>query len=62
MNKNGPSDYLPSRVTMSLDGYKEAIKAENGKNIIWTTDINTELPIRMPKTGVSTEILPITFP
>ena len=61
MNKNGASDYEPSRVTMTLKGYKEAVKSQNGRDVIWTTDINTELPIRMPLTGVGAEIAPITF-
>jgi hypothetical protein len=35
-------------VTMSTKGYKSLVGgAQDGKNLYWTTDIDTELPIKM---------------
>jgi hypothetical protein len=62
MNKNGPSDWEPSYVTLSRKGYTEAIGATKGRGVFWTTDIRAELPIRIPETGFSSEVQPMTFP
>lgn len=40
---------------MSTKGYQELVKSEDGKNIFWCTDINTELPIKMKSTGNAAE-------
>jgi len=42
-------------VMMSTKGYQNLVKSEDGKNIFWTTDINTELPIKMKPTGNASE-------
>lgn len=34
-------------VMMSTKGYQNLVGSQDGKNIFWTTDINTELPIKM---------------
>ena len=46
MNKNGPSDWEFKNITLSKETYSNAVKLDNGKNVLWATDINTELPIR----------------
>jgi long-subunit acyl-CoA synthetase (AMP-forming) len=42
-------------VLMSTKGYKNLIGSEDGKNLFWTTDINTELPIKMKQFGPGSE-------
>lgn len=46
------SDYHGKTIMMSMDGYRNLIDSKDGKNIYWTDDINVELPIRMPTTGM----------
>jgi len=47
---------------MSKAGYLDLIKADGGKNLYWTTDINVELPIKMQSTGIGSTIKPETIP
>jgi len=42
-------------VLMSTKGYKNLVGSEDGKNLFWTTDINTELPIKMKQFGPGSE-------
>jgi len=42
-------------VMMSTKGYKQLVGSEDGKNLFWTTDINTELPIKMRSYGLGSE-------
>ena len=37
------------------------VGSSDGKNFYWTTDINAELPIKMPTTGHGAEIRPDTL-
>lgn len=34
-------------VLMSTQGYQKLVKMENGQNLHWTSDMRTELPIKM---------------
>lgn len=47
---------------MSTQGYRDLINCEDGKNLFWTTDINVELPIKMPTSGLGSTIKPETIP
>ena len=47
---------------MSAQGYRDLIKCDDGKNLYWTTDINAELPIKMPSSGLGSTIKPETIP
>ena len=42
-------------VMMSSKGYSQLINTEEGKNLFWTTDINTELPIKVKTSGPGSE-------
>jgi hypothetical protein len=48
-------------VVISTKGYSNLINSDDGKNLFWTADINTELPINMPATGPGSET-PKTLP
>ena len=52
---NKISDYSGDTIQISKQGYLERLgaKGEDGKNIFWTADVDTELPVRMPATGIS---------
>ncbi len=39
-------------IMMSSEGYKNIVNSEDGQNLFWTTDKDTELPIRMTKSGL----------
>ena len=47
---------------MSKQGYLDLIGNKDGQDLYWTTDIKTELPIKMPATGLGAEIKPDTMP
>lgn len=51
-------------VVMSVDGYKKIVGVDyTGKNLYWTTDVNTEIPIKFklqPETG--SILFPKTIP
>lgn len=47
-------------VVMSSKGYSQLISTEDGKNLFWTDDINTELPIKVRYSGPGSE-QPITI-
>lgn len=42
-------------VVMSAQGYSQLVDTSDGKNLFWTTDINTELPIKIRKSGIGSE-------
>ena len=46
---------------MSKQGYRDLVGSPDGKNFYWTTDVNVELPIKMPTTGAGAEIKPDTL-
>ena len=52
----------PAKNGICEKGYNESIGEQNGRNLFWTTEIGTELPILSPSTGVASEIVPMTFP
>lgn len=56
------TDYKANTMVMSLDGYTNLVGSDDGKNIYWTDDVNVELPIRMPSTGVGARLQPSTIP
>ena len=47
-------------VLMSPKGYSQLINTEEGKNLFWTSDINTELPIKVKNQGPGSET-PVTM-
>jgi len=47
------SDYACNSIVMSRDGFSQILENNEGKDYLWTTDINKELPIKMPRTGKS---------
>ena len=51
--KGEDSSSLGSTILMSSQGYADLVGSQDGKNLYWTTDINTELPIKMGQTGMS---------
>jgi hypothetical protein len=61
MEKKDPLNF--DTVVMSPEGYSKLVdvsevdysKTEGGKNIHWTTDVHTELPIKMSKSGPGKE-------
>ena len=36
---------------ISSQGYKQLVPTPEGENFFWTTDVNTELPIKLKATG-----------
>lgn len=48
-------------VTMSASGYKSLINSTNGKGLHWTTDVHSELPVKVHTSGPGSE-RPITVP
>lgn len=53
---------IGSTVLMSAEGYQNLINAKDGKDLHWTTEINTELPIKMASHGHGATIKPETMP
>ena len=47
---------------MSAEGYSKLINTKDGKDLHWTTDINTELPIKMAASGNGATVKPDTLP
>jgi hypothetical protein len=47
---------------MSKNGYQQLLGNKDGKNLYWTTDVNVELPIKMPVSGMGAQIKPNTLP
>jgi long-chain-fatty-acid--CoA ligase ACSBG len=48
-------------VTMSASGYKSLINSSNGKGLHWTTDVHSELPVKVRTSGPGSE-RPLTVP
>ena len=48
-------------VTMSASGYKSLINSTNGKGLHWTTDVHSELPVKVLSSGLGSE-RPLTVP
>jgi long-chain-fatty-acid--CoA ligase ACSBG len=48
-------------VTMSASGYKSLINSTNGKGLHWTTEVHSELPIKVRPSGAGSE-RPLTVP
>ena len=48
-------------LVMSSKGYQQIVNSEDGKNLHWCTDLNTELPIKLRTSGVGSEA-PKTLP
>ena len=42
-------------VVMSSKGYQNLVNSQDGKNLYWTTDIDTELPIKVKTSGFGSE-------
>jgi hypothetical protein len=42
-------------VMMSTKGYSNLVNAQDGKNLYWTTEIDTELPIKIRTSGYGSE-------
>jgi hypothetical protein len=53
---------IGSTVLMSAEGYSNLINTKDGKDLHWTTEINTELPIKMAASGHGATIKPETIP
>jgi hypothetical protein len=53
MQSKGNDDRV---VMLSTKGYSALVNTEDGKNLHWTTDVNTELPIKMNAVGPGSEI------
>lgn len=58
---NIESDYSGNTVLMSKQGYQALVGTSDGRNLFWTTDVRAELPIKMPSTGIASEIRPDTL-
>jgi len=58
---NIESDYSGNTVLMSKQGYQDLVGTSDGQNLFWTTDVKAELPIKMPSTGIASEIRPDTL-
>lgn len=52
------SDYQTNIVMMTKEGYQSVVNTKDGKNLYWTTDINTELPIKIPASGKGSLVKP----
>lgn len=53
---------IGSTVLISSQGFSDLVGSTDGKNLHWTTDINSELPIKMAAYGMSANIKPETIP
>ena len=42
-------------VTVSSKGYRDLVGETDGKGLHWTTDVRSELPIKMRSSGVGSE-------
>ncbi len=42
-------------VMMSTKGYQNLVDAKDGKNLYWTSEIDTELPIKIKTSGFGSE-------
>lgn len=42
-------------VMMSTKGYQNLVEGKDGKNLYWTADIDTELPIKIKTSGFGSE-------
>ena len=52
-----------TKIEMSQEGFQKLVGgADDGKNVYWTTDITTELPIKMGNEGISANLKPETLP
>jgi hypothetical protein len=40
---------------MSTKGYQNLVDAKDGKNLYWTSEIDTELPIKIKSSGFGSE-------
>ena len=56
------SEFQACQLILSSQGYNEKVESVNGKGVKWTTSVLDELPIRMPATGLSSQIKPDTIP
>jgi len=56
------SDYKSSTIMMTKDGYQNLVDTKDGKNLYWSTDVNFELPIKIPATGRGSLVKPQTLP
>lgn len=45
---------------LSTQGYQNLVNTADGENLHWTCDINAELPIKMPLTGMAADLKPET--
>jgi len=45
---------------LSTAGYQNLVNTSDGENLHWTCDINAELPIKMPLTGMAADLKPET--
>ena len=43
-------------VMMSANGYQGLVNPDEGKGLHWTTDVNTELPVKMRQSGPGSEV------
>ena len=59
---NKESDHTANVVVMSKNGYQQLMNSKDGENIHWTTDVNVELPIKIPTTGIAASFKPTTIP
>ena len=62
MNKESSDNQIGSTILMSSQGYADLIGTTDGKDLHWTTDIKTELPIKMAASGAGATIKPDTMP
>ena len=54
--------YETNNIQISSDGFQKLTGTKDGKNFLWTTEINTELPIRIGTSGYANTIAPTIIP
>jgi hypothetical protein len=62
MSKDQNDSQIGSTILMSSQGYADLIGGSDGNNLHWTTNVNTELPIKMAASGSGANIKPDTIP
>tara|TARA_B110000285_G_scaffold54464_1_gene62025 strand:+ start:385 stop:570 length:186 start_codon:yes stop_codon:yes gene_type:complete len=60
--KNIENTQIGSKILMSAEGYSNLMSTKDGKDLHWTTEIKTELPIKMAASGNGATINPETMP
>jgi long-chain-fatty-acid--CoA ligase ACSBG len=56
------AEYKGNTIMMSMNSYKDLVNSTDGKNVFWTDNQDTELPIKMPTSGIASAVQPYTIP